>query len=97
MTARENYHVFLRPDIPPEAVQFFAQFVRKATFKNGASLDYLACSSISTNGRFFEIVAYPPESEKPWPMQIPQNLVLVVSGPIEAKNPIGFITGEGAK
>ena len=97
MSARENYHVFLRPDIPPEAVQFFAQFVRTATFKSGASLDYLACSSISTNGRFFEIVAYPPESEKPWPMQIPQNLVLVVSGPNEAKNPIGFITGESAK
>ena len=96
MAARENFHVFLRADIPAEAKQFFAQFVRRATFKDGPTLDYLACSSVTTTGRFFDVVVYPPESEKPWPMQIPQNLVLVVSGPIDARNPIGFLTGDTA-
>jgi hypothetical protein len=97
MTARENFHVFLRTDIPNEATQFFAQFVRRATFKDGATLDYLACSSVTTSGRFFELVVYPPDSDKPWPMQVPQAMVLVVSGPIDAKNPIGFITGDTAR
>jgi hypothetical protein len=73
MAARENFHVFLRADIPAEAKQFFAQFVRRATFKDGPALDYLACSSVTTTGRFFDVVVYPPESEKPWPMQIPQT------------------------
>ncbi len=94
MASRENYHVFLRPDIGAEAVQFFSNFVRRINFKSGASLEYLLCSKVVSGGAFLEVIAHPPDSDEEWPFQIPHYMVLVISGPIEAPNPIGFITGD---
>jgi hypothetical protein len=94
MASRDNYIVFLRPDIGPEAVQLFSHFVRRVEFKTGATLDYLACSSVTTDGPLVELTVYPPESEHGWPFQIPHYMVLAISGPIDSENPIRFITGD---
>ena len=94
MASRENYHVFLRPDIGGEAAQLFSKFVRHVTFKSGATLDYLACSSVVSGVAFLEVIAHPPDDEHSWPFQIPLYMVLVILGPIDAPNPIGFITGD---
>ena len=94
MASRDNYIVFLRPDIGSEAVHLFSQFVRRITFESGATLEYLTCSSVNTGGPFVELTVYPPEDEVGWPFQIPQYMVLAITGPIDSANPIGFITGD---
>ena len=71
MASRDNYIVFLRPDIGSEAVQLFSHFVRRVTFETGATLDYFACSSVTTGGPLVELTVYPPDSEVGWPFQIP--------------------------
>ena len=94
MASRDNYIVFLRPDIGSEAVQLFSHFVRRVTFETGATLDYFACSSVTTGGPLVELTVYPPDSEVGWPFQIPHDMVLAITGPIDASNPVGFITGD---
>ena len=95
MASRENFNVFLRSDIAVEARELFSSFVKRITLKNGTALFYLECSEVSAaNPIYLEVVVNPPNSDVPWPFQIPHYMILAINGPVDQANPIGFLTND---
>src|SRR5262245_11188336 len=92
MSSQENYHVFLRPDILPEAREFFSLFSSNVVLANGTELQYLRCSKIDAGHSYLEVTVHPSRAglTTPMPFQIPHYMVLAISGPTESPSPIGF-------
>lgn len=77
-----DFWVVLRPDLPATVAEFYDEFCSgRVKSVNGVSLSFFACTEIDETGRFLKMeVLIGDESEIPHPVQIPFEMVLLISG-----------------